>query len=78
VAVTVTVVGPTGVGYVTLSQAGAPAPLVSTVSFAPGQTRSNNAVLSLSGDAIGSIGALASVAGGGQVHLVLDVTGYWE
>jgi hypothetical protein len=36
-------------------------------------------VFSLSGDAIGSIGAQASVAvGGGQVHMVVDVNGYWE
>jgi hypothetical protein len=78
VAVTVTVVGPTGSGHVTLFPAGSPVPAVSTINFAAGQTRSNNAVLSLSGDAIGSIGAQASLANGGQVHLVLDVNGYWE
>lgn len=78
VAVTVAVVAPTGTGYVTLFPAGSPVPTVSTINFTAGQTRSNNAVVNLSGDVIGSIGAQASVAGGGQVHLIIDVNGYWE
>lgn len=78
VAVTVTVAGPTGSGHVTLFPAGLPAPSTSTINFAAGQTRSNNAVLGLSEDGTGSIGARASVAGSGQVHLILDVTGYFE
>jgi hypothetical protein len=78
VTVNVTVVGPTGAGYVTLFPAGLSAPVASTISFAAGQTRSNNAVLALTADGIGSIEARPLVAGNGQVHLVLDVTGYFE
>ena len=78
VAVTVTVVGPAGAGHVTLFPAGLPAPSTSTVSFATGQTRASNAVLGLSEDGTGSIGAQATVAGDGQVHLILDVTGYFD
>lgn len=78
VAVTLTVVGPTGTGFVTLFPAGSTLPSVSTINFAAGQLRSNNAVLSLAGDGVGSIDAQASVAGGGQVHLIVDVNGYWE
>lgn len=78
VSVNVTVVGATGSGYVTLYPAGLEVPTVSTVNFAAGQTRSNNAVIALSGDTLGSIAAQASVAGGGQVHLIVDVSGFWE
>ena len=78
VAVSVTVVNPTGVGYLTLFPSGLPAPTTSTITFAAGQTRANSTVLGLSQDGIGSIGALPVVAGGGQVHLVLDVNGYFD
>jgi hypothetical protein len=78
VTVTVTVIGPTGLGNVNLYPGGLPAPTTSTINFAAGQTRANNAILGFSGDATGSIGALATVAGGGQVHLVVDVTGYFD
>ncbi|HBL27620.1 MAG TPA: hypothetical protein DD490_12350 [Acidobacteria bacterium] len=78
VAVTITAVGPTGAGYMTLVPEGLPVPLVSTITFAAGQTRTNNAILSLSAGSVGSIEAKAVVAGNGQVHLVLDVTGYFE
>src|SRR5215210_299132 len=77
VAVNVTVVGPTGAGNVPLFPAGLPVPTVSTINFAAGQTRSNNAVLTLTEDGIGSIEARPFVAGDGLVHLVLDVTGYF-
>jgi hypothetical protein len=76
-AVNVTAIGPTGAGHVILFPGGISMPTTSTVNFAAGQVRANNAVLGLGG-AIGSIGARASVAGGGQVHLILDVSGYFE
>ena len=46
-----------------------------TVFFPGGQIRSSNAILSLS--ATGSIAVQAVVAGGGTVHLTLDVNGYF-
>ena len=76
VAVNVTVVNSTGAGHVALFPEGLPVPSTSTINFAAGQVRSNNAIVSLG--AIGSMGASASVVGGGQVHLILDVSGYFE
>lgn len=78
VAVTVTIVGAAGSGHVILFPGDTPVPPTSTINFAAGQTRSNNAVLGFSEDGTGSIGARATVAGGGQVHLILDVTGYFD
>jgi len=77
VAVNVTILGPTGTGQVTLFPGGHPLPSTTTVGFTAGKVRSNNALLALGG-AARSLGAQASVAGGGQVHLILDVSGYFE
>lgn len=77
VVVNVTVVGPTGAGHITLFPGGIPVPSASTISFAAGQVRANNAVLNL-GSATASLGAWASVVNDGQVHLILDVNGYFE
>lgn len=77
-AVNVTVTGPTGMGHVTLSPGNLPAPPTSTLNFAAGRTRANNAVVGLSTDGIGRVKALASVSGGGTVHLIIDVSGYFE
>jgi len=78
VAVNGTVVEPTGAGFVTLFPAGLQVPASSTINFAAGQTRGNNAILGLTEDGIGSIEALPFVEGSGQVHLILDVVGYFE
>jgi len=78
VAVNVTVTQPTGLGHLTLSAGDAPVPAVSTINFGPGQTRANNAVLRLAGNATGQLAARPFVAGGGTVHVILDVTGYFE
>jgi len=77
-AVNVTVTGPTGMGHVTLSPGNLPAPPTSTLNFIAGRTRANNAVVALSTDGIGRVKALASVSGGGTVHLIIDVSGYFE
>lgn len=75
VAVNVTVLEPTGVGHVTLFPGGLPVPSTSTINFATGQTRANSAIATLS---VNGLGAQATVAGNGQVHLLLDVSGYFE
>ena len=77
VALNVTVVAPTGAGHVVLFPLGDLAPSTSTIEFAAGKVRSNNAILGLGG-LLGSLEAQASVAGGGQVQLILDVSGYFE
>lgn len=78
VAANVTVVAPSGAGDLRLSPAGAAAPLASTVNFAPGQTRTNDAVLALG--AGGRIAVQYDLAPGttGAAHLVVDVAGYFE
>ncbi len=74
----VTAVVPTGNGYMTLYPGNLPAPTTSTINFRAGQVRANNAILGLATDGSGSVRAVPAVAGGGQVHLILDVSGYFE
>jgi hypothetical protein len=78
VAVNVTAVSPTAPGYVVLWPANLAQPLTSALTFPAGLTRTSNAILRLATDATGSLAAQSSVAGGGTVHLVVDVTGYFE
>ncbi len=52
--------------------------MASTQTFAVGETRSNNAILALSRDGLGTLTALAGLPAGNQVHFILDVTGYFE
>jgi hypothetical protein len=74
VSVNVTVTQPSNAGYVRLYPAGAPSPRTATVNFAAGQTRAGNAIVPLG--ASGQVTALAMPSG--TVHLVLDVSGYYE
>ncbi|MDP9121019.1 MAG: VCBS repeat-containing protein [Acidobacteriota bacterium] len=75
VSLNVTVVGPTGNGFVRFSPNCLP-PLVSTSNFGVGQTRANNAILPL--DANGILTANTVLSGGGAVHLIIDVNGYFQ
>jgi surface antigen len=75
VAVNVTVTGPTTNGNIRFFPAGLPAPLVSTLNYAPAQTRANNAVLTLGMD--GSVDLTCSQAFG-TVEVIVDVVGYFE
>jgi hypothetical protein len=52
-------------------------PTASTLNFAPGQTRANNAVLLL-GNTDGVLTGDAFVTGVGTVQLLIDVNGYFE
>jgi len=74
VSANLTVVGPTGSGFVTLWPAGLPEPSTSTINFSSGMTRANNALLAL--DDFGRISAKAFLADSGSVQLIIDVTGY--
>ena len=76
IAANVTVVQPSGYGYVTLFPAGQSLPDTSTINFGPGQVRANNAILQLGDDA--GLAALPFLADGGVVHLIIDVLGYFE
>ena len=76
VAANVTVTGSTVAGSVRIGPAGT-TPSLDTVPFHAGQTRANNEVLGLFGTPAGSVTVLSTNASG-TVHLIVDVTGYWE
>jgi hypothetical protein len=76
--VNVTMMQPTNAGHVRLFPGGIAAPLASTLNFATGQTRANNAVVGLSASASRTLAASAFVLGSGHVDLVIDVTGYFD
>ncbi|HVF61947.1 MAG TPA: hypothetical protein VNJ70_19240 [Thermoanaerobaculia bacterium] len=76
--VNVTVTQSTGPGHLTLFAGDAPEPGTSTINFGAGQTRANNAILSLATDGMGTLAVLPHVLGGGSVHVVLDVNGWFE
>ena len=75
-ALNVTVVAPSAPGNLVLHPGDAPPPLASTINFAFGANRANNAIVPLSAD--GTLAARPFVAGAGTVDVVLDVTGYFD
>jgi len=75
VSVNATATQPSTAGNLALFAAGGPVPLASTLNYAAGQTRGNNAIAPLSGD--GSLAVHCSQPTGG-VHLILDVNGYFQ
>jgi hypothetical protein len=80
-ALNITVVGAPGSGFVTLFPGDLPGetapPTASTINFGLGQTRANNAVAKLAASGSGTLG-LVSSSPSGPVHVVLDVTGYFQ
>lgn len=77
-ALNVTVASATGFGNVSLFPGDAVPPVSTSINFLADLTRANNAILPLARNGIGTLRARPFVAGGGQVHLVLDVSGYFE
>jgi Calx-beta domain/FG-GAP-like repeat len=75
VAVNLTVTQPSAQGSLRLYPADEPLPSTSTLNYAPGQTRANNAVVGLSPS--GALAIRCSQASG-TAHVVLDVAGYFE
>ncbi len=69
--VNVTVVDPSGPGYVTLYPAGATQPTVSNIGFGTGETIANRAVVTLSSS--GAIDVVSNVS----TNVVIDVTGWF-
>jgi hypothetical protein len=77
--VNVTAVGAVATGSVNLFPGDGPSVGTVVVSFTVTRsTIADNAHVLLSRDGTGSVAALASIAGGGQVHLILDVNGYYQ
>lgn len=71
----IAVVGPTSQGHLRLYPTGQHLPVIATINFSAGQTRSNNAIVPL-----GTGGQIAVYTGmaSGTTHFVVDVTGYFK
>lgn len=78
VSLNLTAVGPSSNGSITLLPGDSSVPGTSSINFTSGSNRANNAILGLATDASGTLAARASLAGGGQVHLTLDVNGFFQ
>ena len=74
-ALNVTATGASTIGHLVLRAGGTPGVPTSNVSYRPGQTRANSAIVSLS--AASELIVRANQASG-TVHVILDVTGYLE
>jgi hypothetical protein len=74
VSVNVSITNALAQGNLTFYPTGVSPPLVSTINYGPGQTRANNAILTL-----GSGGDFdVSCAGAGTVDLIVDVNGFFR
>ncbi len=71
----VTVTQPAAAGHLRLYPAGSAVPLIATINYSAAQTRSNNAIVRV-GDAE-QVAVLCGQATG-NVHLIVDVNGYFE
>lgn len=76
VSLNLTAIAPTGPGHLTAHPSGESAPAASTLNFSAGAVRTNNSIVRLSSG--GSLTLSPFVAGGGQVHVVIDVNGWFE
>jgi hypothetical protein len=70
-----TVTAATAGGHIRVYPGGVPRPGTSTLNFAAGQTRANNGAVSLGG---GGGLTVYSAQASGSVHVILDVSGYFE
>jgi glucose/arabinose dehydrogenase len=75
VSINVTVTAPTDLGHLVLFPAGGAPPTTSAINFRPGQTRANNAIVTLgpAGDIVVRTGMAT-----GSVQFILDVDGYFD
>ncbi|MES1244173.1 MAG: hypothetical protein ABUT39_21390, partial [Acidobacteriota bacterium] len=78
VAVNVTVLQAQGAGRLTLHPGNLSTPNTSTINFPAGQNLANNAILPLASNGEGTLGITPVVTGGGTVHVIVDVSGYFN
>lgn len=81
VTVNVTAVGPTGAGFLTLYPSDITRPVVSSINFAAGEPAlGNGAIVPLADNSVQTLdlAVFARVVGPGTVHMVLDVTGFFQ
>lgn len=77
VAINATVVEPAGNGHLTLGP-DLSHPGVSTFVFKAGRTRAHHTIALLATDGTGLLKVAPHVVGGGAIHLVIDIAGYFE
>jgi hypothetical protein len=75
-AVNVTVAQASSFGSLQMWAEGSLRPDASVINYAGGVSRANNGVVSLGPS--GGVSVSAAVAGGGTVHFILDVVGYFQ
>ncbi len=78
IAVNVTVTQSTGTGHLIFHPGGQPPGLTSTINFGAGQTRANNAILTLAANGGGTLSVTPAVSGNGTVHVIVDISGFFE
>lgn len=74
IALNVTVVGSTAAGFVTLYPAFIPPTGTTTINYSAGQTRADNALMTLNA---GQLSAVANQASG-TTHILIDINGYFQ
>ncbi len=77
-AANVTVTQPTLPGYVSVFPADTAATAATVVHFGAGRTRASTTIIKLSGDGTGHARIEATVPTGGTVHVIVDVSGYFD
>ncbi|HVT58966.1 MAG TPA: M12 family metallo-peptidase [Thermoanaerobaculia bacterium] len=75
ISVNITVTNTTAAGDLQFYPAGSAIPSTSTINFGAGQTRANNAVLTLSQDGAGAVAVQVDSAG--SLDVIIDVNGYF-
>ena len=78
VAVNVTALQGQGAGSLVLYPGNLSTPNTNTISFQAGQNLANNAILALASNGEGTLGVTPTVSGGGTVHVIVDVSGWFE
>jgi hypothetical protein len=78
VTVNVTALMPPNTGRITLYPDDGTVPATSTINFRPSLNLANNAMMPLASNGDGTLVALAVIVGGGNVEMILDVTGYFQ
>jgi hypothetical protein len=73
--VNIAVTGPTATGHLRIYPVGAAVPLTAAINYSAGQTRTNNAVVSVGGNADLVV---ACFQGSGSTHFIVDVNGYFK
>ncbi len=65
---------PTSAGALTLYPGSGVAPITTTISFAAGKTRANNAVIGLANGIL----SVRNLQESGSAHVIVDVSGYFR